>query len=282
MRQDGTLERGRQVHEIDPTPAYGPTSYARDASLARFVVSPAVDGWSYRFSRAAGRRRGGVSARLEIGAQLEGGWRQRGAVGGDGLYAAGEVHVLDPGEAYDLAFRGSGRVLGLSVDLDRLAGWHDASRELVVTPAGKAATRPLFELCRALADGRLAADEVERALARWVEGACEATPASPLVAARRELERHYAQDLYLRHVAEAAGMRPETFLRGFARRYGMTPIQYRIRLRLNAAARRGWLEPERPLHEIARDEGFSSLSYFHRAFRAYFGASPAMLRDTHR
>lgn len=256
------------MYEIDRLP-FGPTRFAPDAALDRFVLSPAVDVWIYRYAGSAGRRSAGVSARLEIGAQIEGAWRQRGALGGDGLFERGQVHVLNPAEAYDLAFRDGGLVVGLTVDHERLLGASDDARELRVV---ERSTNELFDLCCDVFERRQASD-VDASLRRWILRACDVTADDPVIRVRRELERYYQHDLYLRHLAPLAGMRPETLVRRFARRYGLTPIQYRLRLRLNAAARLGWVAPEQSVASIAEAVGIPNLSYFHRAFRRYFGTS---------
>lgn len=95
----------------------------------------------------------------------------------------------------------------------------------------------------------------------------------PIVRLRKEIEHHFASDLYLEHLAESAEMQRTTFLRRFARRYGVTPVQYRIKVRLNHADRLAWRDGGATTHAIAEACGFSNPSYFHRAYRAYFGAT---------
>lgn len=99
-------------------------------------------------------------------------------------------------------------------------------------------------------------------------------PRSPFARARRAIVEHHASELYLEHLAESASMHRTMFLRRFRARYGTTPVQYRIKTRLDEAARRAWLDPTCPLDTIATSVGFASRTYFHRAFRSYFGATP--------
>ena len=101
---------------------------------------------------------------------------------------------------------------------------------------------------------------------------------SAVVRVRRELEAHPERELYLEHLAELAEMHPSSLVRAFRRRYGVSPVQFRTRTRLNAASRAAWAEPERPVRDIADEHGFSNLSYFYRQFGRYFGTTPARHR----
>ena len=58
---------------------------------------------------------------------------------------------------------------------------------------------------------------------------------------------------------------------------GVTPHQYLVRSRLRHAARR-LAEDDSTITDIAYDVGFGDLSYFNRAFRRRYGASPSDVR----
>lgn len=81
-------------------------------------------------------------------------------------------------------------------------------------------------------------------------------------------------DLYVAHLAEVAEMHPTVFVRKFRAKYRIPPIQYRIKTRLNEAARTGWLEPTRSMTSIADERGFQNRAYFYRAFQRYLGTTP--------
>jgi AraC-like DNA-binding protein len=68
-------------------------------------------------------------------------------------------------------------------------------------------------------------------------------------------------------------------LRQFSRRYGTTPIQYRIKRRLNCADRLLWARPDLSIAEAAAQAGFKNLSQFYRQFVAYLGLTPARRRE---
>jgi AraC-like DNA-binding protein len=80
-------------------------------------------------------------------------------------------------------------------------------------------------------------------------------------------------------LARMAGISPYHFLRTFKLVTGVTPHQWLLRARLQAAARRLAAGRER-ITDIALDVGFEDLSNFVRSFRAEFGVSPRAYRAT--
>jgi transcriptional regulator GlxA family with amidase domain len=69
---------------------------------------------------------------------------------------------------------------------------------------------------------------------------CELLHQDALLKVRCEIEAGLSQQLYLRHLADRAQMRPDTFYRQFTRRFGVSPIRYRLLARLTHAARLTW------------------------------------------
>jgi AraC family transcriptional regulator, arabinose operon regulatory protein len=103
-----------------------------------------------------------------------------------------------------------------------------------------------------------------------------------IIAAKEEIERNIAAPLYVSHFASVAGLRPATFSRRFARFVGVTPIRYRLELRI-AHARRLLLEqPTQTIATIAKAVGFEDVRFFHRAFRSVSGVTPLAYRRMHR
>jgi AraC-like DNA-binding protein len=62
----------------------------------------------------------------------------------------------------------------------------------------------------------------------------------------------------------------------FARAFGLSPVAYRMQVRLNRA-RELLISTRRNVSEAAYDVGFSDPLYFSRAFRSRFGATPSSL-----
>ena len=78
-------------------------------------------------------------------------------------------------------------------------------------------------------------------------------------------------------LAQRAGLSPFPFLRMFRKVTGVSPHQFLLRVRLNAAALelRG---TNTPITEIAYATGFEDLSNFIRTFRAEFDLAPSRYR----
>lgn len=93
----------------------------------------------------------------------------------------------------------------------------------------------------------------------------------------RQLEGTSEQPHALLDLAERAGLSPFHFLRVFRKVTGVSPHQFLLRLRLNAAALR-LRRTNEPITEIAYATGFEDLSNFIRTFRAEFGAAPSRYR----
>jgi AraC-like DNA-binding protein len=168
--------------------------------------------------------------------------------------------------------------VGFIVYPDEISGMCPPGAELSFRSAPRL-DRPFLDLCRAFQDGSdrgrpLPTAEVRSELLRWVRESAELTEANPLLRAKKEIDRSFVSPLYLHHFADEAGMDKVAFSRKFARRFGMTPIAYRLRLRLNEAARLAWARPELEVRDIQAAVGFEDSAYFHRAFLAEFGKTP--------
>ncbi len=251
----------------------------------RKKVAPGLDAWRYEFrNREPLEVVPLISSAFEITVQLRETWEQSGLSVGRRVCTPSSTVVIPPGEWHSYAFRAS-HDAGLQV------GFHlypEERPELAPFAGRLRLVRPTLvrdarwvelaqELLRCFEMGTpISSDEVSREVVRLIVDLCDVAPdEDDLLRGARELDESYAAPLYLSHVASAANMHPETFARRFRRRFGISPVRYRIERRLNAAVRLLWSEPEKPVHEVARQVGFDDLPYFHRAFLRKFRLTPA-------
>lgn len=78
-------------------------------------------------------------------------------------------------------------------------------------------------------------------------------------------------------LAKESGMSRSKFAKVFAEMLGTTPMDFVSRTRLTRG-RELLLSTSLPVSDIAETVGFSSRSYFSRAFRAAFDVDPTSLR----
>jgi AraC-like DNA-binding protein len=91
------------------------------------------------------------------------------------------------------------------------------------------------------------------------------------------MERASAESFSLDGLARRAGLSKFHLLRVFAAVTGVTPYRYLLGLRLRRAAA-AIAGGDRPISEIAYEEGFGDLSTFNAHFRTTFGVSPRRWR----
>lgn len=98
-----------------------------------------------------------------------------------------------------------------------------------------------------------------------------------LLRAIRIMERHQSDPVKIGRVAELVGVSERQLERCFDAAFGMAPSDFYMSLRLKAA-RRHLLDSTEPLEAIAELTGFSSPGHFSRAFKAWAGIPPSVLR----
>jgi AraC-like DNA-binding protein len=107
------------------------------------------------------------------------------------------------------------------------------------------------------------------------EGNAEASVVSR---ARAYIAAHKSEALSLATVAQAAGVSVFHFCKLFHKSTGLSFTDFVARARIEDA-RKGLLNPNRRISEIAYDVGFQSLTQFNRTFQRIFGQSPSEYRD---
>ena len=93
-----------------------------------------------------------------------------------------------------------------------------------------------------------------------------------ILQARDYIQDHLLDELSLEQISEQANLSKYHFLRLFRQQFGITPHQYLMNCRINAA--RKSLEQGRSLDDVVYDYGFSDLSHFNRRFKPIYGTTP--------
>ena len=104
----------------------------------------------------------------------------------------------------------------------------------------------------------------------------EAAVPDDIAAAQAYALRHLSEDIGVDQLSRAAGLSRHHFSRRFSEAVGEAPGQWLQRQRLELAAR--LLAGEQSIPDIAAHCGFSSQSYFGKAFKKCWGVSPAVYR----
>jgi len=88
---------------------------------------------------------------------------------------------------------------------------------------------------------------------------------------------HYAEPIEVARLAELTHLSVSQFDRRFKRLYQMTPMQYVLRVRINAACQ-ALSTSDRTIAEIAQGCGFYDQSYFTKQFRRQLAQTPTEYR----
>lgn len=91
------------------------------------------------------------------------------------------------------------------------------------------------------------------------------------------MDAHFHTKLPLAAIAQLAYLSPHHFLRSFKQAFGVTPHQYLISLRLDAA-RHSLTSGRKTVSDICNEVGFESLGSFSWLFKKHYGLSPDQYR----
>jgi AraC family transcriptional regulator len=197
------------------------------------------------------------------------------------------VMGLDPAFLQDVAQR----VFGLGPDEFRLVP-HEREHDPVISNIAGVLAR---EAMRADAGSALYAESlanilavhllrdyaVKRAPARPAAQPLPAQPevSRPVMEAIRHIQHNYAREIRLGDLAQAVHLSPFHLARRFKQATGVSPHQYLIDVRVNAA--RALIDAgsgQRSLAEIATAVGFADQSHLTRHFKRRFGVTPRQVR----
>jgi AraC family transcriptional regulator len=93
------------------------------------------------------------------------------------------------------------------------------------------------------------------------------------------LQSHWNQDISLDSMALLLGISSYHFLRQFKKSMGESPLQYLIRLRMEAA-KRLLAQSHLSITEIAFEVGYDGISHFIHLFKRHTGTTPAAYRKS--
>lgn len=109
-------------------------------------------------------------------------------------------------------------------------------------------------------------------LTAWVD------PTSPVANSQTYILNHYQQEITVQKLADVANMSIRNFSRSFHKQMEITPIEFVLRIRVEAA--RGMLEQTSlPIKTIAFKAGFNSSSKLRAGFIRQLGVTPAQYRN---
>jgi AraC-like DNA-binding protein len=173
------------------------------------------------------------------------------------------VGLLDPHEPV--------RHLASSGSPDKIAYWQQRFYD-VVLPLAKSET---FEP-RLSDTGRMLALITEMCES-WQSTSCdvELQWINDAKKALKELPLHTKPDY--EELARSFGLGEQAYRKKFKRLSGLTPVEYRSRLQIEAACH--LLISEKPIKEIGYDLGFGSYYYFSRRFKQLTGMTPGEYRN---
>lgn len=114
----------------------------------------------------------------------------------------------------------------------------------------------------------------EDGIGQLVENTKEAAAANWMVKIEKKIERRYADELSVEHLASCAGFSPHYFSRMFKQAFGMNYVDYITKVRLEKACEI-LTEGDTPIKEVCFMVGYSEPSYFTRVFKKMYGISPS-------
>lgn len=105
----------------------------------------------------------------------------------------------------------------------------------------------------------------------------EASPDRTAALVHEYITSHFAEDVNLNLIAGEFGYSQGYLTRIFQAKYGQSPNQYLIRLRINRA--RTLLEDQKlSIRQVGEAVGYPDQAYFSRIFKRYMGVSPQKYR----
>jgi AraC-like DNA-binding protein len=101
-----------------------------------------------------------------------------------------------------------------------------------------------------------------------------------VIQAKHFIDKHFADNINLNHIAEKAFLSKFHFIRLFKSCYGSTPYQYLTSVRIENAKR--LLKSDSAISETCFAVGFASVTWFTGLFRKMTGVTPAAFKKKKR
>ena len=91
------------------------------------------------------------------------------------------------------------------------------------------------------------------------------------------IKKHYAEELKLDDLASIAHLNKNYLVRQFKRKFGISPINYLINVRMEHA-KKYLAETDLPIKTIASNCGYTDPSFFNSYFKKHFSLTPVAYR----
>lgn len=101
----------------------------------------------------------------------------------------------------------------------------------------------------------------------------------------RKIKNHLDQDFEdlknskLSEMAMILGVKPNEMSQSFKKCYGMNPVEYKNRLKLNKALYKIWLEMDSSITDACYESGFDEYSSFYRNFIKWLNVEPSYFSE---
>lgn len=94
------------------------------------------------------------------------------------------------------------------------------------------------------------------------------------------LEQNYKKNVTVDELSKLCYLSPSRFFYLFKQQTGTSPIVYKNKIACQRSAQDLLNDKTKPIAEIAKEHGFSSVVYFERVFKKIMGKSPSVYRKT--
>lgn len=119
---------------------------------------------------------------------------------------------------------------------------------------------------------------IDNGLKKPITGAKEPSKLEPVIAYMTE---HYMEDIGLDTLSELIDITPHYLCRLFKAKFGLSPIKYLIRLRLQVAKELLIKQPSMKVYAVARAVSYEDASYFCTIFKQQEKITPESFRKLH-